>query len=188
MPCVFFGCANRESVAKLRHMGGRNCRLLRQSGCFFGHRRRNRLHLSMAGGCAHRNICPHSCYINNNPTGTASASLTLPQVPAGKNGYRYKALLTKNGCTAESAEVTLTVIDPVISITPQSGVVCEGNAHTYTANASSGTPAGYQWKKWNETTRVFDNISGATNATYEIGQVARIHEGQYAAAVTFGSN
>jgi len=133
-------------------------------------------------------FAPIPANINSSPTGSASASLTLPQVPAGKNGYRYKALLTKNGCTAESAEVTLTVIDPVISITPQSGVVCEGNAHTYTANASSGTPAGYQWKKWNETTRVFDNISGATNATYEIGQVARIHEGQYAAAVTFGSN
>jgi hypothetical protein len=71
---------------------------------------------------------------------------------------------------------TVTVLDgqlPVISQQPTNKTVCAGSSTTFSVTAATapnaGGPIGYQWQQWNGL--VWNNISGATSASYTIPAV-----------------
>jgi hypothetical protein len=67
---------------------------------------------------------------------------------------------------------------PAITNQPQSITTAQGNTASFSVTATGAAPLTYQWKKNGV------NISGATNATYEIQSVAFADSGNYSVVVS----
>ena len=95
---------------------------------------------------------------------------------SGNNWY-YGAIIVKV-CSAGSC----TDAEPVATAT--NTTVCSGTALTITATGYETSPTTIQWQKKNGSS--WDNISGATTATYTVASAAAEHAGTYRVQVTKG--
>ena len=116
-----------------------------------------------------------------NIAGATSSSYSIASVVAGDAGT-YSVVATNSAGSATSNNATLTVNPatsaPVFTTQPTSQTVTAGTSVTFTG-AASGTPTPtYQWRKDGT------NISGATNGSYTIANVATSDAGTYTLVAT----
>ncbi|MDI9861610.1 hypothetical protein [Flectobacillus roseus] len=112
-------------------------------------------------------ITGYQWYRNNVAiTGATSASYTLT-AQASNNGDKFKVVVLSSCGNDTSEEVTLTVTSlPSISVHPVGATKCVGETYTFSVTASNA--GGYQWLL-ND-----GNISGATNASYNIASICNV--------------
>ncbi|EDY21119.1 Pectinesterase [Chthoniobacter flavus Ellin428] len=124
--------------------------------------------------------------ITGNATAT-TASLTLSNVTNADAGL-YNVVIT-NGAgsttsTSDTVTITSSVVAPSISTQPSGATVLVGAAASFTVAANGTTPLSYQWGKSTDSGNTFNDIGGATNATYSIASAALSDAGSYRATVT----
>jgi len=98
-------------------------------------------------------------------SGATTATLTITGVTAAMNGYVYQAVVSGTCApSATTATALLTVqTPPTITLQPTDQNVCPGGNATFGVTAT-GTALSYQWQL--NTGSGFNNIPGATNASY----------------------
>ncbi|MBN2273598.1 MAG: immunoglobulin domain-containing protein, partial [Bacteroidales bacterium] len=112
-----------------------------------------------------------------NISGANNASYTINNITPADAG-NYSVVVTGTCGTVTSNNASLTVqTPPVISDQPDPVTQCEGTNATFTVTAT-GTITGYQWRKNSV------NISGATNSTYTINNIAPADAGSYDVVIT----
>jgi len=109
-------------------------------------------------------------------SGSGANTLTLTGV-SGADAAGYDVIVTNSINAVTSTVATLTVIDPLISASPQGRTVVVGSNTTFNVSAA-GTGLSYQWRM--EGT----NISGANAASYTRTAVTLADQGGYAVVVT----
>lgn len=105
----------------------------------------------------------------NNISGATAATYTVNNTTAGMNGHQYRVIVS-NSCPSSvtSNAATLTVTTPAsISSQPASVTVCENASASFTV-AATGPSITYQWQLSTDGGNTWNNISGATAATYSI--------------------
>ena len=117
--------------------------------------------------------------------GANAASLQLTNVASSMSGNRYRVTAT-NGCgTVTSTPVTLTVNTVVtVNTQPTDVNICAGLNTSFSISAT-GTGLGYQWQVSTDDGVTFTDISGATNATYNINNVpTSLNNNKYRVVIT----
>ena len=79
-----------------------------------------------------------------------------------------------------------TCTDATPTIAAASNTVCVGSALSISATGYETSPTSIQWQKLYSSTSTWDNISGATEATYSVASAAAEHAGSYRCIVTKG--
>ncbi len=108
----------------------------------------------------------------NDITGQTNATLTIPATVA-LNGNQYQAVLTNASCTipATSTTAALTVNEsPSVTTQPASVGVCPGDNAVFTS-AGAATNIALQWQVSTDGGTTFNDIPGATSATYTVAGV-----------------
>jgi alpha-tubulin suppressor-like RCC1 family protein len=114
-----------------------------------------------------------------NLIGATNATLTLTNLQAANAGV-YTVVVSNALGTVTSGGATLTVSNapPLILAQPASQAVPLGGSAAFSTLASGSLPLKYQWQ-FNGT-----NISGATQATFDLGNIAITNLGNYRVAVS----
>jgi hypothetical protein len=116
-------------------------------------------------------------YFTNAITGATNASLVISNVVA-TNAGNYFVIVTNPFGSATSAVASLTVISsPTIAQSPASQGILTGQTARFEVSAFGAPPLAYQWYFTNA-------ISGETNASLVITNVAATHAGNYFVVVT----
>jgi subtilisin-like proprotein convertase family protein len=120
---------------------------------------------STNGGATYTNIVNGGIY-----SGATTATLTITGVTAGMNGYWYRIVVTGQCAptTVTSSGAILTVNQPpAVTTNPVNRTVCTGSSVSFTAAGTTavGTVT-YQWQVSTDGGITWNNISGATSATY----------------------
>jgi hypothetical protein len=105
----------------------------------------------------------------NNIAGATSATYTITGITAGQNNTGYRCVVT-GSCAppATSNCAVLTVVTSVqVTTQPNNATVCEGSNASFTV-AGSGSGILYQWQISTDGGANYNNISGATAATYTV--------------------
>jgi hypothetical protein len=101
------------------------------------------------------------------PGDATGSSLVLSGINSSLSGYLFRCKL--NGGALISNTATLTVYDAiVIGTQPSSQVVCSNAASVVFTSAATGSGVAYQWQVSTNSGASWNNISGATLATYTI--------------------
>jgi hypothetical protein len=101
------------------------------------------------------------------PGDATGSSLVLSGINSSLSGYLFRCSL--NGGALISNTATLTVYDAiVIGTQPSSQVVCSNVASVVFTSAATGSGVAYQWQVSTNSGASWNNISGATLATYTI--------------------
>lgn len=120
-----------------------------------------------------------------NIAGATSATYTIPSTTTGNAG-QYRAVVTNSAgsVTSNAATLTVNVVGQAPTITQQPSNLSRnvGQSASFTVAASGTAPLTYQWQKLSGST--WNNIAGATSATYSIASVTTASAGQYRAVVT----
>ena len=121
----------------------------------------------------------------NPVAGANTATLTINNVTLAMNNNRYR-LQISNACPSNqaTASATLTVTDAA-SITgqPANSSICLNGNTSFTV-AASGSTLTYQWQVSTDGGTTWNNIAGATAATYSItGATAGMNNNRYRAVV-----
>lgn len=107
-----------------------------------------------------------------NIAGATAASYTANAVTTAQNNYQYRVIVTGQCGSTTSAAVTLTVnVAPAITSNPANLTLCSGSAASFSVTAT-GTAVTYQWQLSTDGGTTWNNIAGATSATYNIAAVA----------------
>ncbi|MFZ1693528.1 MAG: PKD domain-containing protein [Flavobacteriales bacterium] len=89
-------------------------------------------------------LIPGATFQWTNPQGAVisnSPSVTINNVTAGNAGV-YSVVAISNGCTGQAATVNVVVVAaPVVTVTPPSAAICNGQSTTLNANGAGN----YQW-------------------------------------------
>lgn len=83
-------------------------------------------------------------YIWRDPSGTIIANTAAHTIPgaSASNAGTYTVVAVSNGCESAPASVTVVVTPaPLVTVTPSSAAVCNGQSTTFTANGAGN----YQW-------------------------------------------
>jgi hypothetical protein len=121
----------------------------------------------------------------NNVTGATSTTLTLTNVTAGQNGYRYRAVFTNSLGSATTTAATLTVrFAPIVTLDPVSQSVTAGHSVTFTAAASGNSTPTVQWQVSSDGGTTWTNVSGATSTTLKFTVSASQNGYRYRAVFT----
>jgi hypothetical protein len=122
----------------------------------------------------------------SNISGATGTTLTLTNVTAGQNGYRYRAVFTNSLGSATTAAATLTVLfAPTVTTNPTNQTVTAGSSATLTAAANGNPTPTVQWQVSTDGGVTFTNIAGATSATYTIASTTASQNGyRYRAVFT----
>lgn len=133
---------------------------------------------STNGGATYSNLANGGVY-----SGVTTATLTLTGVTAGMHNNRYRVIVGGQ-CPPQpvtsSAAVLNVNVPPAITTNPASISRCLNTSASFTAAASvsSGNASfSYQWQVSVDGGVTFNNISGATSATYTIGAVTQAMNG-----------
>jgi extracellular elastinolytic metalloproteinase len=113
--------------------------------------------------------------------GATSASFTATAVTVGMNNNRYRCVVTSSGVCVPafvtSTGAILTVVSSLsITSQPADVTVCEGATINFTV-AASGATITYQWQLSTDGGATFNNIGGATAATFTITGVTAAQNG-----------
>jgi len=79
-------------------------------------------------------------------TGSTSADLMLTNV-LGPDGADYSVIVSNSSGSITSAVATLTVIDPIIAVSPTNQIGQPGGAVTFRVEPAGTQPFGFQWRK-----------------------------------------
>jgi hypothetical protein len=133
--------------------------------------------VSTNGGTSYTNI-----------SGATSTSLTLTNVTASQNGYKYRAVFTNSLGSATTNAATLIVkFAPIVTTNPVSQSVTAGQSVTFTAAATANPTATVQWQVSTDGGVTWTNISGATSTSYRISSTTASENGyEYRAVFTNG--
>lgn len=120
-----------------------------------------------------------------NISGATAASYTASSVTISQNTYQYRVIVTGQCGSTTSAAATLTVNQaPAVTSNPGSLNLCSGSAASFSVTAT-GAGITYQWQVSTDGGTNWNNISGATSATYTIAAVAVTdNNNQYRCVVT----
>ena len=131
--------------------------------------------VSTNGGSSYTNIA-----------GATSATLTLTNVTASQNGYKYRAVFTNSVGTATTTAATLTVQSaPLVITNPISQTVNTGQSVTFTAAATGNPAPSVQWQISTDGGVTFTNISGATSTSLTLANRTASENGyEYRAVFT----
>ncbi len=112
----------------------------------------------------------------NNIAGATSASYTVTGVTLAQSGYQYQVIVSGTcGTPVTSSTATLTVGNSAaITGQPTALTVCVGDAANFSVTAT-GSSLTYQWQV--NTGTGFNNIAGATSATYNAGPATAAQNG-----------
>ncbi|RYY46816.1 MAG: T9SS type A sorting domain-containing protein [Chitinophagaceae bacterium] len=121
-----------------------------------------------------------------NIPGATAATLNLPAVTAGQNGYAYQVVITNSCNTVTSGCATLTVNTPIVVTTqPANASVCLPTTTASFNVAVTGTAPTYQWQQSTDGGATWTNVTGATGATLNLtGLTAAMNGYQYRVAIS----
>jgi PKD repeat protein len=121
----------------------------------------------------------------NDVPGAASATYTFTAA-SNQNGWQYRCSATGIcGGTAYSAAATLSVCTPPsITANPSNQSVNAGQSATFTASASGAPAPSYQWQSSADAGANWNDVAGATAATYTFAATAGQHGWQYRCRAT----
>jgi hypothetical protein len=120
--------------------------------------------VSTDGGVTYNNVPAAAPY-----SGTTTATLTITNVPPAFNNYRYRAVVTNGACTPGTSTAAILTVNtfPIISAQPQSVTICEGGNASFNVTATTGVGVlTYQWQFSSDGGVTYNNIAGATTATF----------------------
>ena len=124
----------------------------------------------------------------NNIAGAIAATYSIPSVAVAQNNYQYRCVVGGQCNTTTSNAATLTVnTTPAITQQPASTAACAGNSVSFTA-AASGSGVTYQWQVSTDGGATFNNIGGATAATYTFATTLSQNGYQYRCVATGSCN
>lgn len=105
--------------------------------------------------------------INWANTGATIPTLTISNVTASMNGYKYRVVLTSGCGSTTSDAATLSVYQqPVITQQPVDAQVCEMGSTTFSVTTANGQNLQYQWQM--SAGSGYGNIGGANSPTLAI--------------------
>jgi hypothetical protein len=112
-----------------------------------------------------------------------ATTLTLTNVQASQNGYKYRAVFTNSAGSATTSAATLTVqYAPTVTTNPSNQTVTATGSATFTAAANGNPPPSVQWQVSSNGGQ-FSNISGATGTTLTLTNVSAAMSGNAYQAV-----
>lgn len=123
-----------------------------------------------------------------NISGAIASTLTVSGVTLAQNGSQYRAVVTGNGLSLISTQVTLTVTAaparPAITVPPTDQVVTEPASGTFNVTVTGSATLGYQWQR--NLGGNWTNIAGANNASYTTPATSRAndHGAQFRVVIT----
>ena len=130
--------------------------------------------VSTDGGVTFNNVNNGGIY-----SGVNTPTLNITGALAAMNNNRYRCAVTSSCGTLNSAAVILTVnTTPTISSQPVSTAVCAGNAVTFSVTAAA-TGISYQWQESTNGGATWNNIAGATAASYNFTATLAQNSYQY---------
>jgi hypothetical protein len=101
------------------------------------------------------------------------------------DGHQYRAVFTDVCGSSTSNAATLTVnTAPAVTSNPSDTTVCENTIASFTATASGAPAPAVQWQLSTDGGTTWNNIAGATNATYSFTATAADNGNQYRAVFT----
>ena len=117
-------------------------------------------------------------------SGATSTNLLFTAI-AAQSGNQYRAVFTNSCSTATTAAAALNVnTKPVITTNPNATTICAGSNASFTA-AASGIPApAVQWQVSTDGGATFNNVPGATSATFTSSTLISQSAYQYRAVFT----
>ena len=111
--------------------------------------------------------------------GATGPTLTLTGVQPADDGAQFTCEVADSCGTTTTVAATLTVyLEPVVTVDPTLGGVCEGSDLTLTATSVGTAPFTYQWRKDSA------DIPGATAASWTIASATPSDAGDYEVVVT----
>ncbi|HEY5342554.1 MAG TPA: putative Ig domain-containing protein [Solirubrobacteraceae bacterium] len=120
----------------------------------------------------------------SNVPGATSPTFALTNVPAGDDGYQYRAVFANAVNSVESASATLTVqTAPVVSSQPSSQTAPAGGAATFSAAASGKPTPSIQWQVSTDGGSTWTNVTGAGAPSLTLTNVPARDDGQLYRAV-----
>ena len=122
---------------------------------------------------------------NGAPYSTVTTNtLNITAAPVSLNTYQYRCVISGSCSPLNSAAAVLTVnASPTVVTPPSSTAICAGNTVSFTVGASGGI-TGYQWQVSTDAGVTFNNIGGATAATYSFVAGLPQNNYQYRCVVT----
>jgi VCBS repeat-containing protein len=122
----------------------------------------------------------------NNIGGATSTTYSFTTASDGSDsGHQYRAVFTDACGNTNSNVATLTVnTPPAVTGTPSSTTVCAGTLASFTASASGSPTPTVQWQVSIDGGTTFNNVVGATSATYSFSATAADTGKQYRAVFT----
>lgn len=138
---------------------------------------------STNGGGTYNNISNGGIY-----SGATTATLTLTGVTAGMNGYRYR-IVVNGQCPPSPVTSTGAILTvnqpPTVTTNPVNRIVCVGSTATFTAAGTTavGTVT-YQWQVSTDGGVTWNNISGATSASYTVTATLAMTGNRYRCILT----
>ena len=117
--------------------------------------------------------------------GIGGSSYYIPKTAnQAQHGGNYSFKVTNDVGEVSSEEFAVSIVEAVvITKDPVSAGVLQGNSANLSVTATGGGPVTYQWKKYNASTRKYDDIEGATEATYAIDSMTSDDVGVYLCVV-----
>lgn len=108
----------------------------------------------------------------NDITGATSSTLTLNNVSATQNNYKYRVVISnscRSGITSSNASL---IISPETSITsqPSAAQSCSGSTATFSISAT-GQGLSYQWQVSTNGGTSYTNVSGETGSTLTLSNI-----------------
>jgi hypothetical protein len=120
----------------------------------------------------------------SNVPGASTPTLTLTSVPAGDDGYQYRAVFANAVSSVESAAAKLTVqTAPAVSSQPSSQTAPAGGAATFSAAASGKPTPSIQWQVSSDGGSTWTNVTGAGAPSLTLTNVPARDDGQLYRAV-----
>jgi hypothetical protein len=124
----------------------------------------------------------------SNVAGATTTTLSVPNVLAGQNGTKFRAVFANSSGTATTTAATLTVhFPPVVTTNPLSQSVTAGSNVTFIAVASGNPTPTVQWQQSTDGGGTFTNIAGATSTTLSLPAVSAAANGNQYRAVFINS-
>jgi hypothetical protein len=121
----------------------------------------------------------------NNVAGATTTTLTIPNVLAGQNGTKFRAVFTNGSGSATTTAATMTVnFAPSVTTNPTSQSVSAGSTATFVAAASGNPTPTVQWQLSTNGGGTFSNIAGATATTLSFTAQGTDNGNQYRAVFT----
>ena len=122
----------------------------------------------------------------NNVIGATTATLNLTAVTNIQNNNQYRVIVS-NACPSSvtSNPVTLSVTNAATVTSNPTGVAVCLNANASFSVAATGSNLSYQWQVSSDNGNTFANITGATNATLALTNVAASQNNNQYRAVVF---